>query len=480
MRYGNQEPTFSVVGDYAQSEGAYACEVFRKYGAEFYPCQEYEMELFLARDENGRVASRSIGISKPRQNGKSYAARWYALWMAAVKGAHVLFTAHRGDTIRDDVFKKFLEILEIPDFRNELVPGHGIYRAQGHEAITFNNGGEIRLLTRTKAGGRGGTFDVVIFDEAQELTEEERDAITPTTIASDSGDPQKIYLGTPPNAKCLGTVFRDLHDRAHDGTYGSAWWIEWAATEIGDPQNIDRWYECNPAMGYRIREDVMADAAATTRADSFAREYLAWWSPRVSALPGAINEVDWEKCATSTPPHEGVKSYAVKFSPDGKYAALAVCLRAEVEAPHVEIVEFKTVARSVKWVAEWLAPRSDDAARIVIDGRAKVDALERRLLDANVSKRVICKTSSTDIIAACAMFADAVEGEQITHWDDDKQALLDDSVTTCPRRAIGKAGGWAFADAPDGTPSIVAEAAALAYWGAMTTKRDPRRKLRIG
>ena len=207
MRHGNQRPTFEVVGSYSTTSGSECAQLFEAYGIDFYPSQLYELDLFLARDADGRAASKTIGISKPRQNGKSFAARHYALWMAAVEGKHVLYTAHHGNTTRE-MFKLIRNFVEgVADFANEL-GSDSIKRAQGSEGIYFANGGSIEFNTRTNAVSRGKTFDVIVVDEAQELTDEQADALTPTTIASDSGDPQMIYLGTPPNAKCPGTVFR--------------------------------------------------------------------------------------------------------------------------------------------------------------------------------------------------------------------------------------------------------------------------------
>ena len=76
MRRGNQEPTFAVIGTYASTNGQEVAEVFEEEGgASFYPCQLEELKLMLAVDEFGAPAATSIGISKPRQNGKSYSAR---------------------------------------------------------------------------------------------------------------------------------------------------------------------------------------------------------------------------------------------------------------------------------------------------------------------------------------------------------------------------------------------------------------------
>ena len=475
-RLGSQEPTFSVVGGYAESDGRRAANLFGGYGVEFFPCQEYELELFLARDGDGRVSAKTIAISKPRQNGKSFGARFYAIWMAAVEGKKVLYTAHHGKTMRK-MFKAIAEFVEgSPDFRSALKPGReGVYRAAGSEGVYFANGGMIEFATRTNSGGRGETYDVIVVDEAQELTDEQLDALKPTTLASDSGDPQMIYLGTPPNAKCPGTVFRNLHDRAHAGESGSAWWLEWAAAEVGDPMDADLWYACNPALGYRIEEDVMADAAATTSADGFFREYLGWWSTRAS-LDEAIDAGDWAACATDAPPADGLVSYGVKFSVDGKRGALAACVRPPSGRPHVEVVSIRSTVRGVKWFTDFIAPRMAEAAQATVDGKAKADVLERKLLAAGVPKRAVRKAAPADVTAACSMFEDAVSEGQLTHF---AQPALDDSATRCVKRAIGKGGGWGFDGAGGADPTAV-EAAALAYWTAMTTKRNPKRKMRVG
>ena len=99
MRLGNQVPTFESTGEYASSTGAELCAAWREWGTAFYPSQEHEMELFTARDSDNRFASKTIGVSKPRQNGKSFAARKYATTMGAA-GKRCLYSAHNGSTVR--------------------------------------------------------------------------------------------------------------------------------------------------------------------------------------------------------------------------------------------------------------------------------------------------------------------------------------------------------------------------------------------
>ena len=471
MRRGNQRPTFQVVGEYESTSGRECARLFEAYGVRFYPSQRYELDLFLARDAYGRAAAKTIGISKPRQNGKSFAARHYALWMAAVEGRHVLYTAHHGNTTRE-MFKLIRNFVEgVPDFASEL-GRESIKRAQGNESVNFANGGSIEFNTRTNAVARGKTFDVIVVDEAQELTDEQADALTPTTIASDSGDPQMIYLGTPPNAKCPGTVFRRLHDDAHAGNGGDAWWLEWAATEIGDRYDVDRWYRCCPAMGYRIREDVMRDAADKSSDDGFAREYLGWWSSEVITVEHVIDADAWSLCETDDPPAEGLMCAGVKFGQDR--TTLSACIRPKGGAPYVEWVDTRPLTDGVGWVADWLDVRRAKVATVEMDG-GSVGALTTKLADRGFPKAAVSIAGTKDMAKAVSMLTNAVSEHQLAHYGQEE---LTDSATKCAKRRIGS-DGVGFADA-EGADATLIESCALALKQALTTKRRPGRKMRVG
>jgi hypothetical protein len=75
------------------------------------------------------------------------------------------------------------------------------------------------------------------------------------------------------------------------------------------------------------------------------------------------------------------------------------------------------------------------------------------------------------------MFVDAVREGQVTHFD---QPALNESVTGCCKRLIGNAGGYGFGPGTTGADPTAAEAAALAYWACMTTKRDASREGECG
>ena len=476
MRLGNQVPTFETVGEYASSTGAELCAAWREWGTAFYPSQEHEMELFTARDSDNRFASKTIGVSKPRQNGKSFAARKYATTMGAA-GKRCLYSAHNGSTVRQ-MFKYIKDEVEsIPALGARLKPRDGIYKAAGNEGIYFASGGCIEFQTRTTSGARGSTYDVIVVDEAQELTYDQLDAIKPTTLASESGDPQMIYIGTPPGPACRGDVFRDMHDLAHSGKSG-AWWLEWAVDAVPDMNDTDAVLELayltNPALGYRIREDVMLDAidGYKARPDSFAREYLGWWSPTAGKLKQVIDATAWASCATDAPLEPQKAAYGVKFTPDGAEVVLAVAEVAE-RLTHVEVIERQGMGRGTAWLADWLAERTAKASCVVIDGRAGSQALVERL-DGRCPRGFVRVARMQDVTAAAQMTLDAINGHVLTWFAPQRQ--LDESARGAIRRQIGSGGGWGFG----GDDPAPIEACSLALWGVQTSKRDPSRKQRIG
>lgn len=471
MRRGRQTPTFEVVGTYDHTDGPEAVELFSRYGVSFIPAQEYEMELYLAKNELGEAEAINIGLSKPRQNGKSFSARYYSLWAAFIEGRSVEYSAHNGSTVRK-MFKFMCDFINAHrDFYTKLKPnGEGIYKAQGSEGIYLASGAMIEFSTRTTSGARGGTYDVIVVDEAQELTAEQRDALMPTTIAGDSGDPQVIYIGTPPNHKCPGTVFRDMRDRAHAGELGEDWWLEWSTDEIGDPLDVDRWYECNPMMGYRIRERSMRSAAQSLvrEPDSFAREYLGWWDASTAPVEHVISDGAWGLCETDEPPEPRVTCAGVKFGPDR--ATLAYCLRPAEGASYVEWVDTRPLSEGVGWIASWLDARRDKVATVAIDGGSTA-ALTTRLADLNFPNRAIVTAGPRDMAKAVSMLTNAVAEHDLSHYGQEE---LTASATLTARRRIGQ-DGVGFEDA-SGADSTLIEACALALWQAKTTKRRPGRK----
>ena len=477
-RLGRQEPTFEVCGPYARTDGPECAETLAGYGIAFDAAQRHQLDLYLAKDASGQPAAMSIGLSVPRQNGKSHAARWYAIWCAAICGMQVVYSAHNGDCV-DEFFNLLVSVFESghEDFR-ELLDGEP-YRQPGKQYMRFKGGGRIRFSTRTNNKSRGGTCSVIVIDEAQELTEAQMNALLPTTAASPDGVPQVIYIGTPPDPTCQGTVFQRIHDEAHDAPEPDDWWMEWAADELpAQDADADELVELawgvNPAMGSRIRERTVRNEARKLSVDGFARERLGWWRPGGVQAPPLIDPARWKACevADKDAMDGGRLAYGVKFSPDGSSAALSVALCEAGGPSYVELIEFQGTSRGTDGLADWLCARSGKCAALAVDGKAGTAPLVKRLLDGGFPRRALAECSAADAQAAASMLLEEVNSGTVSHIGS---PALDQSATRSVRRQIGTNGGFGFGDGPDSTSTPI-ESAALALWAARTSRRDPNRR----
>ena len=287
-----------------------------------------------------------------------------------------------------------------------------------------------------------------------------------------------IFLGTPPNSKCIGDVFREYHDSAHAGN-ASIWWVEWAVDGVPNMANraavLDLVARTNPALGYRIKESTMMDMMDTMRPDGFARECLGWWAKTATvAHPIAGNA--WAACKTDAPPRSGLTCFAVKFDPEGARGTIAACIKPETGAPYVEIVRDSGLGAGINAFVDFCEQVAPNAAQIVIDGRSNAQTLTERLLARGVSPKCIIRPTAYQVASACAGIVNAVKEKAVTHNGAPALAL---SATATKRRRIGTDGGFGFASTEKADATLI-EAAALALWACTTTKRDPKRKLRIG
>ena len=478
-RTGRQEPTFQTPVPYVYTDGPEAVATFRSYGVDFIPAQELELSAMLARDAGNRPAAVTIGISRPRQNGKSYGALYYSAWMAAVEGKNVLYSAHNGKTVRK-FFKQLAVLFDSPTkYPDWYAQVERITRKTGEEGIYLRSGAYIEFATRTNGGARGGSYSIIIIDEAQELTDVQLDALLPT--ASATGDvPQIIYIGTPPNDACPGTVFKRLHSQVHGGESKGVWWMEWGVDELPPAdatpaQLLDIAYDCNPMLGYRMVERTVENEISSMSREGFAHERLNWWSPDVGGYERVVKASSWAKCATTTPPRDGKVAYGVKFSPDGTRAALCAALqvRDDPEAPvHVELVRLADITHGTRWISDFLSAREAVASCYWADGKGRADNLEK-VLRAGGASKLYCHTCGTkDVTGAASAFQEAVNARAVTHFS---QQTLTDSVTLSARRQIGDkwGGGFSFGSVDGVADSTSAEAAALAYQAVRTSWRDP-------
>ena len=464
---GSQEPCVRIAPVYNETDGLDAERILKSGGLILDPWQSLVLCDWMALDRSGKWLCRTCGGSVPRQNGKTGVVEARAEAGMILYNEQVIYTAHLQKTATE-TFEEMASFFDTPKLRKYL---KDIKTALGREQIILKSGARVKFLARTRNGGRGQHGDLLIFDEAQELSIEAQASFIPAISASIN--PQTVYVGTPPDPSSDGTVFRGIRSKAIDGKTSSTAWFEYSVEEIGDVTNRDRWAKTNPALGRRILQTTIEGELEQMPVDTFARERLGWWTPVVEhKVEYAIPKDTWDACKSTEPKPEGKTAYGVKFSADGSMVALCGAVIPDNGPARISLIDMRPTGHGIRWLADWLNERYNKACCVVIDGRNGVDVLVERISDTWRMKGSVVRPSTKDMIAATGTLMDAL-GEKSVTWFWQQEALEDSAITSV-KRPLG--GGWGFG----GDNSIPIEAASLALWGAVNSKRNPNKKMRIG
>lgn len=478
----SQHPRLHVRPRADLTYGDLASEFAAAYGLAPDEWQRLVLDDWLA-ERGGKWAALTCGLAVPRQNGKNGVLELRELFGMVGRGEKILHTAHEVKTAQkhfrrlkhffgnraDDPAAKYPEL-------NALVTQ--VRSVNGQEAIFLSNGGSVEVVARSKNSSRGFTVDVLVFDEAQELGEDAKEALIPTTSSAPLGNPQWIYTGTPPGPSADGEAFTRTRRDALEGKRTRISWIEWSVPE-GEVDVEDRalWYATNPQLDRRrpngvfgLQSDVAEGELGELTPSGFARERLGQWA----AIDGAtrlITADEWSGTAIPTAP-DGIKSFGVAFSRDGSRVSLAGSRRKPDDGCHVELMDEWSgpMEAGVAKLADWLAGRWKGTARIALAGPGAV-VLMNALLDRKVPRRVVHVMSTPDYLASCAMLHDGLRDKTVSHWDSPGQKALDDSVAVCDKKVRGANGAWGWqATTPDGDETPI-EAISAALWASRTRKR---------
>ena len=475
---GSQTPRICVEPPRAGTDGAGAAQLMAAYADTLDPWQRMILDCWLSRDETGAYSVTSAGLAVPRQNGKNTCLEAREMYGLLIKGEQILHTAHQVVTAKKS-FRRLEAIFTDRRHPEIYATVKDIRYTNGEEAIYLTNGGGIEYSTRSRQRARG--FDgvsLVVYDEAQELTDDQVDSIMATLAASMTGTRQIIYTGTPPYPGAPGLVFRRRRTACLEDPGAHDAWHEWSieANNLEEVDLADRalWYASNPALGIRLSEEFTEEERKTQSPDGFMRERLGWWSPILTQEADyAIHAEAWDACRSEAPkPEEGKTAYGVKFSADGSEVCLCGAIVPKDAPARVSLIERRPTGRGIAWLAEWINERNGRASCVVIDGKNGADLLVENIKDVWKAKDAVIRPSARNVVAAVSTITNAVAERSVT-WYAGQPALRDSAVTSV-KRPIG--GGWGFG----GENSIPIEAAALALWGAKTSKRDPTRKMKIG
>jgi len=239
------------------------------------PWQEYVLDDMLKVDKDNKWIRKTNLLLIARQSGKTHLARIRILAGLFIFGERsiVAMSSNRGMAL--DTFRKVCDVIE----GNPLLAAQvkQIRVANGQESIELLSGARYEIVAATRDGSRGKTADLLFVDELREISDEAWTAAKPITRAR----PNSQILLTSNAGDAFSTVLNNLRERALSHPPKSLGFWEYSADDFSKITDKDAWYQANPALGYIVDEETIAEAIATSTPEASRTETLCQW---VSAL----------------------------------------------------------------------------------------------------------------------------------------------------------------------------------------------------
>lgn len=399
-------------------------------------------------DRHGYWAASTTGRVVPRQNGKGDEFETVELYGLTIRGEAIVHTAHEQATSMS-AHKRFASLLDShKDLRAKV---RSVRWANGQQAVSMRNGGEIVYRTRTPGGGRGlDDISRLVIDEAQHANVEQLASMTPILAANPN--PQTNVAGTG-GVGAKSAWWWGQRMRALTGDNERFAWLEHTGEMISinadgevesispDSEDRDEWYRCNPALEVgRIDEDFMVAQMHLLGPEAFAREHLCVWDPLPTiGLESKINEADWRGALQVGSQITGPVVLTVDTDFTQSYSAMAVVGRNRDGIRQGEIVE---ALEGIAWIETSLVARLDrnsDITDIAVDasgpGKALVPMLERIATERGLK---LHKLTAGAYAAGCASIVAAMP-EHFVHLGD---ARLTNQALSTGARKYGSEDAW--------------------------------------
>lgn len=472
---GAKRPRICHIPPYVTSAGPEAMEVAAMVGIVPDEWQRFTLTGALGEKPDGSWSAPTVGLTVSRQNGKGTDLELRELLGLFVLGESINHTAHQQKTATNH-FERVLRLIEsCPDFDRQVLRAP---KGKGLEAIHLRGGNVIFFATRAGGAGRGLTFDVIVYDEAMYLSEQDRSSLTPTMSArSMSGSVQTWYVGSAVDQQDPaqdGIPFAQVREQGIAGADGVAY-FEFSAPG-DDPSSVpdeiaadpEMWALANPALGVRISHEwVERERTVEMGPRSFAVERLGIgdWPATDGGTASKIDMAAWKACVDEGSECADPVVVVFDVTPSRTSASIGVAGWREDGIPHVEIIDDRAGTR---WVAAALVKvcQLQTVTAILWDERSPAASLVtdiKAALDAEGVDVDLEPVATKEHAEACGMFFDAVTDRAVRHLGTADLLL---AVRGAATRPLGDAWAWARKTSSANIAPLVT--VTLAHWGLRT------------
>jgi hypothetical protein len=405
---------------------------------------------YITAKKDGKWLYREIVLVVGRQNGKT-SLLVPRIVMGLLSGEKIMHTAQDRALPRE----VFIEVVDIMEAKYRSLLKRKPRLANGTESIEMMNGGKYRIVAPSRSGARGPSNDLVIIDEAREMTDTDFiGAALPTLTVSRS--PQTIYLSNAGTEESV--VLNALRKRAEsDPTLG---YLEWSSDPERQRDDRTGWRQANPSLADGVNaeghmtflEEMYSKYVAENTPEIFDTEHRCLWVD--TEMPKLLADVVWERARDVV--GEPVRpSLGLAQDPQGRRISAALAWQRDGNVHAYLLADIDGHPVDLEAAAEYVKPHIRKLGvrqRILYDSWTDRD-LARFFDDAKPMQ-------GADWESACDRFVRTANSGQLRVEDPDGALTLDMANTV--RRSTSH--GWIAVRASEERPNTGALALIRAVW----------------
>lgn len=454
--------------------GGKAAKTMRSLGFEPMPWQRYVLDVALEVDpETGFFAHREVGLSVPRQQGKTQQVLAVMTHrIMAWTRQNVTYAAQTRGMARTRLEDEFIPTLDA----SKLSRRYRTRMTNGNEAVIWKaTRSKFGITSNTEKAGHGPPLDLGVIDEAFAHEDDRLEqAMSPAMATRDMG--QLWWASAGGTEKSLFLNKKRLQGREliqqlwETGRFPRAAYFEWFAPDDLPRDDPATWRTCMPALGYTITE-------ATIRADldrmddaEFDRAYLNRTKKQLPPPDLNVPTKEWPARVDVASRRGEQLAFAVDVTPDRSRSSIAVYSVRDDGLEHMELIDHRP---GTNWVPRRLLTLRErwNPVAIGIDVvGAPAATLLKELEDVGICKPAdaehpdrgdLAVPTAGEYSAACGQWTDSVRQGRARHID---QKELNTAVAGARSRPLVDSYAWKrTASSVDISPLVAVTLARWAY-----------------
>ncbi|WP_393057721.1 terminase [Streptomyces sp. LN549] len=458
------------------SLGPKAWKVMEALGFPPMPWQKYVMDVALEiNPETGRFAHREVGLSVPRQQGKTQQILGVQVHrVAAWPRQRVVYAAQTRGMARTRWEDEFAETI----LASPLAKRIRVRKSNGNEAIIWRATRSLMGITaNTEKAGHGPPLDLGIIDEAFAHEDDRLEqAFSPAMLtramaqlwwASAGGTEKSIWLN---KKRAAG---REHIERMWEtGERPSVAYFEWFAPDDMPRDDPATWRAALPALGFTVTEDIIRAELEKLDPAEFDRAYLNRTRKATPPDDPNVPKRQWPGLADAASTRGAEVAFAIDVSQDRANASIGVASRRPDGRVHLELVDRRAGTAWVVPAMVRLKELHDPLVIAIASSGAPAGSLIDALVKAGVTapekkdkphRGHLAVMRMNDVTEACGQIADAMNQDTVRHIGEPQ---LTAAVNGARTRKVGDA--WTLDRTKSLTDVAPLVAVTLARWALLT------------